>query len=255
VEPALYDTTYRVEDTHWWFSGRRAIVLDALRREMDAKNCDARVLDLGCGTGRNLVELQALARPVGLDLEGRALAWSRKRGLQRLVQGGAEQLPFQAGSFDTVTALDLLEHIQDDTAGAREVHRVLRPGGKFLVFVPAYRWLWGPQDDVSHHLRRYNPSTLATVLSQAGFEVRRLSHANLLLFPLILAGRWFLRITRKRVDTENTLHPSWSNGILKQIFSLERYLLRALNLPMGVSLLCIAVKQPLHESEAASAAR
>lgn len=251
MDLSLYESTYRVEDTHWWFVGRRAVVFDELRRVIGQHEDGhgpiswPRILDLGCGTGRNLAELRQLGDAVGLDLEARALEFCRRRGLTSVAQARAEHLPFRDGSFDVVTALDLLEHLDDDVAGAREIFRTLRPGGLFLAFVPAYRWLWGPQDDISHHRRRYTPHTIAGTLRRAGFRVQRLTHANLFLLPAILAGRRYLRATHRRVDSENALHPSWSNGILREIFSAERHILRWADLPMGVSILCVASKEPV----------
>lgn len=244
MELKLYESTYKVEDSHWWFVGRRAVVFDQLARVLNGAGGKARprILDLGCGTGRNLVELRRLGDPVGLDMEARALSFSRRRGMPQLVQSRAETLPFRDASFDVVMALDLLEHLDDDVAGAREILRVLRPGGYLVAFVPAYQWLWGPQDDVSHHRRRYTPRAFAAVLRRGGFRIERLTHANLLLLPLITAGRVYLRLARRRVETENTLHPGWSNAILRTIFLAERRLLRLGDLPLGVSLLGVAVR-------------
>jgi SAM-dependent methyltransferase len=242
LEPGLYESTYKVEDTHWWFVGRRAIVFDELRQALGTTTERPRVLDLGCGTGRNLLALQEIGEPVGLDLEARALELSRGRGARSLVQASAEALPFLDGCFDAVLALDILEHLDEDLGGAREIGRVLRPGGQLVVFAPAYRWLWGPQDDVSHHRRRYTPRSLARLIEKAGLRITRMTHANLLLLPLILGGRVFLRATRRHVETENTLAPRWSNGLLQRTFCAERHLLRRGDLPMGVSLLCVATK-------------
>lgn len=242
MDPSLYDTTFAQEESHWWFAARRAIVFDQLRPLRSRVPAEARILDVGCGTGRNLLELQRLGQSVGIDIEQRPLAYTRSRGLNDLVQASADRLPFHDETFEIVTMLDLLEHLDDDVAGASEVYRVLKPGGVAVIFVPAYRWLWGPQDDVSHHRRRYTPFALRRTLQAAGFDIVRLSHANLLLLPLVLAGRAVLRASRRHVDTENGLHPSWSNNLLRSIFRAELYLLRAINLPLGVSLLCIVRK-------------
>lgn len=241
MEPALYESTYSLEDAHWWFAGRRAIVFDQVRQAINGA-VRPRILDIGCGTGRNLVELDQIGAAVGLDLESRALQLCRRRGDRPLVQACAESLPLRSESFDLVLALDLLEHLDDDLAGAREMLRVLRPNGIFVASVPAYTWLWGPQDDVSHHRRRYRPQDFARVLERAGFRIVRLTHTNLLLLPLILAGRAYLRARSKRVDTENDLHPGWSNEVLRRVFSSERFLLRRTDLPLGVSMLCVAQK-------------
>jgi SAM-dependent methyltransferase len=258
VDLSLYESTYQVEDTHWWFVGRRAVVFDELRRVIGQREnghrsmSRPRILDLGCGTGRNLAELKQLGDAVGLDLEARALEFCRLRGLASVAQARAEHLPFRNASFEVVTALDLLEHLDDDVAGAREIFRVLQPGGHFLAFVPAYHWLWGPQDDVSHHRRRYTPRMIASTLRRAGFRVHRLTHANLFLLPAILAGRRYLRAMNRRVDSENALHPGWSNGMLREIFSAERHVLRWTDLPMGVSILCVASKDRVAVEEDAS---
>jgi SAM-dependent methyltransferase len=248
VKPNLCATLYDVEDTHWWFAGRRTIIFDQIRRLLDRAISRPRILDLGCGTGRNLVEAKTIGEPVGVDLEARALQFCRRRGLSALVQAGAERLPFKDDAFDIVMALDLLEHLDDDRTGVREAHRILRLGGHFIVFAPAYRWLWGPQDDVSHHHRRYTARSLARVLESVGFRIARLTHANLFLLPAILVGRLFLRAVDARLETENRLHPPWSNGLLRNVFTLERHLLRVGNLPLGVSLLCVATKDRLEGS-------
>jgi SAM-dependent methyltransferase len=249
LDLGLYDTIYKIEDSHWWFVGRRAIVFDQLRRVLHGTGVRPRILDLGCGTGRNIVTLQEFGDAVGLDLEERALELSWERGVRSLVQASAEALPFLDDSFDVVLALDLLEHLDDDLAGASEIARVLRPGAQLLVFAPAYRWLWGHQDVVSHHHRRYTPRSLAGVIESAGLRISRLTHANLLLLPLILGGRVWLRAARKHVATENTLASGWSNGLLRRVFCAERYFLRKANLPLGVSLLCVATRDGMADAD------
>ncbi|TMJ97029.1 MAG: class I SAM-dependent methyltransferase [Actinobacteria bacterium] len=245
MDVELYDTIHRVEATHWWYVGRRAVVFDTLTRVL-ADYERPRVLDLGCGTGFNLEAARTLGVPdgVGVDLSIRALSFCRERGLRRLVRGDAAAPPFCDAMFDIVLALDVIEHVEDDRAALGELLRVLRPGGRLIVFTPAFQFLWSVQDRVSHHYRRYTATELRTKLSDAGYVVDKVSYANMLLFPVVLAGRLALRISGRdrRVSSENDLHPTGSNSVLARIFSAERPLLRRWNLPFGVSLLAVAAK-------------
>jgi len=237
----LYAQIHQIELDHWWYVGRRRIVFDWLRPD-DRRR---RVLDIGCGTGFNIEQLRArgFEKVVGLDVSNDAIAYARSRGLRALVRGDGARLPFADAAFDLVLALDLIEHLEDDGEALRDMARVLAPGGRLLVFTPAYRFLWSLQDDVSHHFRRYTSRELRSKLSDAGFTVAKMTYANTFLFPVILAGRTVLRVIgRRQRVSENDLHPSWSNGLLAAIFVAEAPLLRRMNFPFGVSLLSVAVR-------------
>ena len=170
MQPHTYPILYEVEEKHWWFVGRRRIVASFVAeicRKMGRH--PTRILDVGCGTGANLEMLSQFGDAEGVDVSQEALAFCRARGLERIRHGEAERLPYEDESFDLVTALDVVEHLDDDVAGLCEMRRVLRPGGHALLFVPAFMFLWGVQDDVSHHRRRYTLSQLRRVVGQAGF--------------------------------------------------------------------------------------
>lgn len=157
MQQHTYSIMYRIEERHWWFVGRRRIIESFLESVCaNLKNDRPRVLDIGCGTGANLEMLSRFGETEGVDVSSAALAFCRERGLRNVRQGEAEHLPYEDGSFDLVTCLDVVEHLDDDVAGLREMHRVLRPKGRALLFVPAFAFLWGVQDDISHHRRRYN---------------------------------------------------------------------------------------------------
>ena len=156
-----YYAEYRaVEDRHWWFLGRRAILLGLLDRHVPVGDPAKRVLDVGCGTGAMLQQLDRYGTVDGVDADEDAVRFCKGRGLDsvRLLENGS--LPFDSGTFDLVTALDVIEHIDDDSAMLAEIHRVLRPGGTFLVTVPAFQSLWGPQDEISHHSAATGPARL-----------------------------------------------------------------------------------------------
>ena len=238
-----YPIMFRIEQSHWWYTGRRKIltsfVEDICRRVTDRR---PRILDVGCGTGANLLMLSKYGDAEGVDVSEDALAFCRERGLENVKLGAAEALPYDDGTFDLVTALDVVEHLDDDLAGLREMRRVLRPGGRVLLFVPTFMFLWGLQDDVSNHRRRYRLPELRRVLEQAGFEIERTTYANITFFMPILAMRKLMRLTGIKAESENNINVSALNGVLARVLGAESWLLRYANIPFGVSGLCVARK-------------
>jgi len=243
MKQEMYEHIQEVERTHWWYVARRKMVFDWLARELDPRTAP-RVLDVGCGTGFNIACLQESGydHVMGLDSSSEALRYCRSRDLSRLVQGDASSPPLRSSSFDLIVALDVLEHLPGDAQALRSFARVLAPGGLLLLFVPALSFLWGFQDEVSHHYRRYTCRELREKLVLAGFTVRKLTYVNMFLLPLIWAGRRVLALFGNRIQgtSENDLHPAWSNGLLQWILAAERPLIRHVNLPVGVSLLGVA---------------
>jgi len=238
-----YPILFRVEQSHWWHIGRRKIIAsfveDICRRVTDRR---PRILDVGCGTGANLLMLSKYGDAEGVDVSEDALAFCRERGLENVKLGAAEELPYDDGTFDLVTALDVVEHLDDDLAGLREMRRVLRPGGRVLLFVPTFMFLWGLQDDVSHHRRRYRMPELRRVLEHAGFEIERTTYANITFFMPILAMRKLMRLTGIKAESENNINVSALNGVLARMLGAESRLLKYANIPFGVSGLCVARK-------------
>jgi len=236
-----YTILYEVEQSHWWFIGRRRILagfVEQICRQVTDR--PARILDVGCGTGANLLMLANYGEAEGVDVSEEALAFCRARGLDKVRLGAAEELPYEDGTFDLVTAFDVVEHMDDDLAGLKEMRRVLRPGGRALLFVPAFMFLWGLQDDVSHHRRRYRLPELRRVLEQAGFEVERSTYANITFFAPILLGRQLMRLTGITTESENSINVPALNGLFGAILGAESTVLRYMNLPFGVSGLCVA---------------
>ena len=236
-----YPILFAVEESHWWHIGRRRIIGSFVKEICDqVKDRRAHILDVGCGTGANLVLLSEFGEAEGVDVSPDALAFCRERGLDNVRLGAAEALPYEDNEFDLVTALDVVEHIDDDVAGLREMRRVLRPGGRVLLFVPTFMFLWGLQDEVSHHRRRYRLNELRQAVTAAGFEVERTTYANITFFLPILLGRKFMRLTGIRTETENNINISALNRVFGTILGAERHWLRYLNIPFGVSGLCVA---------------
>jgi SAM-dependent methyltransferase len=236
-----YPILFRVEQSHWWYIGRRRIiegfVADICRRVSDRR---PRILDVGCGTGANLILLSKYGEAEGVDVSEDALAFCRERGLDKVRLGAGEELPYDDGTFDLVTAFDVVEHMDDDLAGLTEMRRVLRPGGRVLLFVPTFMFLWGLQDEVSNHRRRYRLPELRRVLEQAGFEIERATYANITFFLPILLVRKLMRLTGIKTETENSINVPALNGVLGRVLGAESWILRYTNLPFGVSGLCVA---------------
>jgi SAM-dependent methyltransferase len=243
MQQHTYSIMYEVEERHWWFVGRRAIIesfVAAVCGQIGKRK--PRILDVGCGTGANLQMLGAYGLAEGVDVSDEALEFCRARGLAKVKQGAAESLPYDDATFDLVTALDVVEHLDDDVAGLKEMQRVLRPRGRALLFVPAFMFLWGVQDDISHHRRRYTSREVREKLGAAGLTLERITYANLTFFLPILLGRWLMRATGMRPSSENNITISGLNRVLGKILGSEAWWLRRLSFPFGVSIVCVARK-------------
>lgn len=239
MEPREYERMFTLEDRHWWFRSKRALVQALLRRYLAGSG---RGLDLGCGTGGTLAALGGEGWWVGLDRERLALAFSQRRGLGRLVQGSATALPFRAGSFDCCLALDLLYHrgVEDEGVALAECHRVLRPGGFLLVTDSALGWLRSPHDEAVHARTRYTRAELVRLVQAAGFRVLRTSYAYTLLFPLLAGFRLLRRLVPGGGTSDLFPLPAGVNGGLLAVQAAERGLLRLVDLPIGTSVVCCA---------------
>ncbi|MDQ3908545.1 MAG: class I SAM-dependent methyltransferase, partial [Acidobacteriota bacterium] len=231
----------------WWFAGRRRIIESFVSTVVSELSLPAgarpRILDVGCGTGANLELLSRFGDAAGVDISDEALAFCRGRGLSDVRKGAAESLPFADESFDLVTALDVVEHLDDDAAGLNEMRRVLKLGGRALIYVPAFMWLWGVQDDVSNHRRRYTLPQLRAAAERAGLKIERATYANLTFFAPILAGRLLMRALKLKPASENNVNLSALNGPLGRLFGAERHWLGRFNFPLGVSAVVVARKE------------
>jgi len=254
MQQHTYAIMDEVEGSHWWFVGRRSILesflksiesrLQAASREEPAKagtQNAVRILYIGCGTGANLEMLSQFGEAEGVDVSDDALEFCRLKGLNAQ-KGLAERLPFDDGTFDLTTALDVVEHLDDDVAGLREMHRVTKKGGFSLIFVPAYMFLWGVQDDVSNHRIRYTKKQIVDRLKTAGYTIERATYANWTFFAPILAGRTLMRVTGIKPESENNVNISALNGVFGKLFGAERFWLKNFNFPFGVSIVIVARK-------------
>ena len=230
-----------LEEWHWWFRGRQRILESVLRRELRGQAAAA-IASLGCGPPGGLSWLTRLAERngcvVGIDSDPTHARYPVAH--VRCIVGRMEAIPLASGRFDAVLALDVLEHLDDDVAGLREAGRLLKPGGLLLVTVPALPSLWGGQDVISHHRRRYTRSMLLDLFRCAGLRPPRVTYFNTLLFPPVASLRWARRALGTAAEPRSDfdgIHPGLVNNLLESIFAAERYIISRVTLPVGVSLL------------------
>lgn len=242
------------EDRHAWFAGRTRAILKYLDAEMAPRRADEErlVLDIGSGAGNMAHHLVHYGQVIGIDFNPRPLPVAQMRGLD-VSQGSGDALPFPSATFDLVAMLDTIEHIPDELAVLRECQRVLKPGGKLIITVPAFMWLWSYNDEINAHQRRYTVPEVRQKLDLCGFAVKRISYNNFFMFPpiaLIRMSRPYspsLQSPHLTADTdvyqvEMEPIPEPANAILHVIGWLEAEMLARMSLPFGVSIICVAEK-------------
>jgi SAM-dependent methyltransferase len=232
--------THRAEDRHWWYRGRRGVlerVIDDLR--LPAR---ARILDAGCGSGRNMVEFARHGTVTGIELSHTSVCLAREREAGEVVEGSVLDMPFEPDAFELAASLDVIEHLQDDLQALRELRRVVAPGGTLLVTVPAYQWLWSGHDEINHHHRRYTRRSLQQAGEQAGWQQVRTTYFNSLLLPAAILLRVLDRFSRKTTESSLDLWvpPAPVNWLLERPLALESALIgRGGRIPAGLSLLAV----------------
>jgi SAM-dependent methyltransferase len=241
VDAFVYDELAAVERTHWWFQGRRQIVADVLRRRLPGSGRRGRrIVDVGCGTGEMLDMVREFGAVTGIDASPIAVRYCTERfgdGVDVHLGRVPDDLP---DGVAVVTAFDVVEHLEDDEKALRGICERLAPGGVFVCTVPAFPFLWSGHDEVHHHYRRYTRRLLRQRLEEAGFVVERLTFFNTLLFPAAAAVRLLHRFvpgTPPGSDASKAAGPL--NRLLLQFFAAERFALRLIDLPFGVSLLAV----------------
>lgn len=242
MEQSTYAVESRVEATHWWFTERRRLFGRVLQRLALPSN--VRILDIGTSTGTNLRLLRDLgfSNFEGVDMSPESVRWCSSKGLGQVTLGDVCKLPFADETFELVLATDIIEHVDDDFAALREIRRVLKPDGVVLLTVPTFMSLWGLQDDVSHHKRRYRLPQLLKLARRTGLEDIRSFYFNYLLFLPIWSARQIIRLLDLKLKSENEINASWLNGILKLIFRLDVTTAPSVKPPFGVSCMVVAKK-------------
>jgi SAM-dependent methyltransferase len=242
MHPDEYIKMFAVEDTHWWFVGKRklaGVFLDALPAQATRK-----ILDVGCGTGGMHALLRSYGSVCGVDMSEIALGLAARRANAHLQYAALPHLPFADATFDLVTLFDVLYHrcVADDWLALREVARVLRPHGHVLITDSALGFLRGPHDETVHGARRYTTGEIRAKLHSAGFAIQRVSYADFFIFPIVAGWRIARRFIATAEGSDVHPTPNWLNASLSFVYRLEAGLLSRVNLPVGTSIIALAQK-------------
>jgi SAM-dependent methyltransferase len=240
------------EDQHWWFATRTWSLLNLLDPNISRRDGD--VLDIGCGAGNMIHHLSRYGRVKGTEVDACPVAMAQARGYD-VRQGDATRgIPFPDASFDLVTALDVIEHVDEDEAILREAYRVLRPHGTLAISTPAFQWLWSYNDVLNGHKHRYTPRELRERVERAGFRIRRLTFGFFLVFPMSAP----LILLRNRLGAKKDLSSHHFdqdayqvemepvspglNTLLRGVGRVEAAMVARVNFPIGTSLMCVSEK-------------
>lgn len=239
MERVIYDRMAELDEVHWWYRARREVLAALIRRTVTLPP-NARVLEVGCGTGHNL---QMLARfgsvdAIELDPEARRIAETR---LGRSISDAAlPELPgIPRAVYDLIAVFDVVEHIENDAASVAALASCLKPGGSLVISVPAHQWMWSAHDELNHHKRRYSMGGLKRLIEGSPLRLRSIGYFNSLLFPIAVASRFVGKATGKQ-DAGDKLPPRPVNYALERCFAAERRLIGMVPLPPGLSLFAVA---------------
>ena len=239
MERVVYQQMAELDDRHWWYRARRRILAELIRREARPP-ANAQILEIGCGTGHNLAMLSGFGHIDGLELDDEARALSEKRLGRKVMSSPLPELAEVSNRhYDLIGAFDVIEQIENDRAALASIATKLKPGGKFVMAVPAHQWMWSAHDVVNHHKRRYSKRSLKALIEGSPLQLDKIGYFNSLLFPLALAERAASKL-RGKESAAVALPPAPLNAALEKVFGLERHLVGRLPLPIGLSLFAVA---------------
>jgi SAM-dependent methyltransferase len=239
MERFVYEQMAELDERHWWYCARREVVAALIERVVRPPK-DASILEIGCGTGHNFKMLGEFGHVDALELDDEARAIAEKR-LGRSIM--SSPLPALAGvperHYDMIGAFDVIEHIDDDAASLASIATRLKPGGRFVMTVPAHQWMWSAHDTVNHHKRRYSKRGLEALIDGSPMKLDAIGFFNSLLFPVAIAERMASKALGKD-GGDLELPPAPLNAALKRTFAAERHLIGRVPLPPGLSLFAVA---------------
>ena len=238
-----YRIFFQVQKKHWWFVTKKKIILDLISRFVSPRKEGHRILDIGCGSGLMLNALEQIGQTYGMDMSDEAIGFSREIFIGTVKKGFLpDNIPYDCEYFSLITALDVIEHVEDDRASLIAMRDRLLPGGQAVITVPACTFLWSEHDILNEHKRRYSLGDLRDKLLEAGFTIEKISYFNSILFPAISLVRLANNALKRNGGSGVDLPVAPVNFIFKKLFGLEKYLLRFMNFPIGVSIVAVVKK-------------
>lgn len=248
MKKETYKLLYTTEETYWWFVGQRLLLQRMVRKYAPKKSeakSEIKLVDLGCGTGKNIQVLSEFGDAEGIDVADEAIAFCTKKGV-KVTKSNVMDMKLPDSTYDVVTELGVFYHeaVTDDLKAMKEAYRILKPGGIFFVFDCAMMCLFGKHDVAFHGARRYSRKELKTKLEQAGFIVERISYINTLLFPLVYIKRKLEKLSSKQPESEvqDTINPML-NKLLTMMYKGEIWLNRHITYPCGINIYAVARKK------------
>ena len=240
MEIVEYYKADKFESTNWYYRSRKDLFIQLLRKNLEHKN--AKILDVGCGTGTISQELKQFGTVVSFDFSETALAICKKKEIMT-IRATSEVLPFKDNSLDVVALFGVIEHAKEDDKALAEAKRVCKPNGLIIFECPAFQFLWSKHDVASHHYRRYTTKSLRNKLENLNLKIKKLSYIYTLIFPAVL----LLRLFRKRATGKNASDPFEKfpkivNELMLEIHKFERALLQFADMPFGVSIVGLVQK-------------
>ena len=239
MERVVYQQMAELDQRHWWYRARREVIAALIRRLANPAP-GAEILEIGCGTGHNLAMLGEFGYVDALELDEEVRAFAEQRLGRSIMSAPLPELAdVPERHYGLVGAFDVIEHIDDDAAAVASIATRLRPGGKFVMTVPAHPWMWSAHDVVNHHKRRYSKRALRALIESSPLKLDRIGYFNSLLFPAAVAERLSSKLRGKN-NSDLVLPPAPFNAALERTFALERHLVGRLPLPVGLSLFAVA---------------
>ncbi len=242
MERSLFDQMAAHDMTHWWYVARRKVLEAVIARHIKLP-ANARILEIGCGTGHSLTMLSRFGHVDATEIDAASRAIATTRLGRPVLDAALPELPnFADKHYDLIALLDVLEHLPEKMAFNtinETIRRRLKPGGQLLITVPAHQWMWSAHDVANHHTKRFSRAGLEELLGSAGYRIELLSYFNSLLFPLAVAQRMFGKLTG-RESKDDALPPAPLNSAFTKIFGLEAQLVGRVPLTPGLSLIAIA---------------
>jgi SAM-dependent methyltransferase len=238
MERETYAGMAEHDSTHWWYVARRDILATVIEREIRLP-ADARILEIGCGTGHNLAMLTRYGQADAVEIDDYARDIATQRLGRPIMNAPLPELSgVPENEYDLVALLDVLEHVDDDRGSLRSIAQRLRSGGRILITVPQFPFMWTGHDVASHHKRRYTKASFRAAVADAGLTIDLLQSFNSLLFPLALGERMVSKLAG-RSGPHDAPPPGPVNGLFKGVFGLERHLVGRVPMPPGLSLIAV----------------